>query len=566
MHPLATNNDAPTLHEASLIRTQIEELERQNTRLSKSNPVAEVSQIQAVANQLDVLKTILAPVRRLPPEILGEVFFRMPTSEERPRNYQHTVANISLVCRSWRDAALLTPRLWCNIWVRADTPLLSFDTVCAWVARAGSIDRHLEISASECGGIRKIGSQSTFDEEDLQVCAGKACIFANPVVVRLLKLASRAWSSVTLNLPAPGCLERIIGELKVFDDSQLEVDQASGSGGVRTFEVGAREWSHWPSVSQGDLFSFIPKSVTTLALHFPTQNGFEWYDGDWKLPLGIPISLLQGLTSLELSFGMFTDISSSPLYKALQHCANLESLTMDFTTSALSHGEYDVSEDRFTGTEVLLPKLRTLRLPQFNGGSLGGLKLLKMPVLQDLYMSLEVDEAVHKMGRHGPVPYSMQGQWDEALDAKELIDFVRGDRDVESHLRFLHVKALSLYNDVLYRLLRDLRSLAHVKFEWVEFCSYGPDDSFINLMAHTPLCLPNLKTIELLNLKHPSDFDIPSLRAFAEERSIDLTVSYHDHEAALEEKKKDDKERGGLSGYDSDEKYWNPEGAIWWDL
>lgn len=560
-HPLSTTNEAPTLHEGALLRAQVKDLERQMSRMVQ-NLAAEESQVQAIATQLDSLKVVLAPVRRLPPEILGEVFLCMPTSEARPANYQATVASMSLVCRSWRHATLLTPRLWCNVWVRAGAPSLYFDTICAWVARARSLAKHLEISSTDCGGLKRIGSAySDFNEEDISICAESSCLFADPILTELLTLAPRGWHSVALNCPAPNCLQNFASALK---NRESQVDHTNWSD-IQAFTVGARGWSHWPEVTAPkQLFSFVPLSVASFTLHLPTQNGYVWDDDMWELPLGIPASILQGLKSLDLSFGKFTDISGSSLLTSLQHCASLERLTIDFTCSAISHPKYDTAKScRFSSAEVVLLKLRYLNLPQFNCGCFDVMKLLRMPALRELHMSLEQDDRVHKIGKRGPTPLSMDSEWDEAPDARDLIDFVRGDRDTESQLLFLHIKAPSFYGGVLFHLLRDLRSLIHVKLEWMELRSYTPEDSFSNLTTHTPPCLPNLKTIEIVNLKHSPDFEIPSLRSFVEERNIDLTLSYHDHEAALEEKKEEDEKYAILDGYDSDEKYWNPVGAVW---
>ncbi|KAJ7081815.1 hypothetical protein B0H15DRAFT_446523 [Mycena belliarum] len=55
-------------------------------------------------------RSILSSLRRLPTEILSEIFMHCSDEEDgfKPRKY-------AAVCSRWRDVALSTPRLWCNV-------------------------------------------------------------------------------------------------------------------------------------------------------------------------------------------------------------------------------------------------------------------------------------------------------------------------------------------------------------------------------------------------------------------------------------------------------------------
>ncbi|TEB40203.1 hypothetical protein FA13DRAFT_1602204, partial [Coprinellus micaceus] len=58
-------------------------------------------------------KHILSPIRRIPIEVLGEIFTCIPPERRnRPQNYQDDVVRLSLVSKLWRDAARNEPRLW----------------------------------------------------------------------------------------------------------------------------------------------------------------------------------------------------------------------------------------------------------------------------------------------------------------------------------------------------------------------------------------------------------------------------------------------------------------------
>ncbi|TEB40201.1 hypothetical protein FA13DRAFT_1704257 [Coprinellus micaceus] len=394
-HSLAEGNSPPTLHEATALRAQ----------------VSAQYELEAVDDQLNRLATILAPVWRVPPEVLGKIFLWMPLVEH-PRNYQHSVAKVSL----------------------ADTPPLSCEAITTWASRAGSIPRSLEVSSTVCSGVEKKGPYSY--EDDIDTCAGSDCLILNPLFIKVLKKPPIPWShACTIALDS-----------------------------ILSLEVGMKKWSHWPCMNGPDmLFSFIPSSVTALTLHLPTQTTLGWFDGCWTSSLGAPSPILQGLASLELSFSQFMDISGSSILNALQHCTDLGFLKVDFNTSFVSPCEHDPLTTHFTKDELLLPKLQCLHLTQFNA-CFKAFQVLKMLIIQELYLSLEQEEkAAHKMGKCGPTPFSMESEWDQAPGAKELIDFMRGGRDT---LHVLYIKSASFYGDILFHLLRKLLSLTHLKLEW----------------------------------------------------------------------------------------------------
>ncbi|KIM75160.1 hypothetical protein PILCRDRAFT_79293, partial [Piloderma croceum F 1598] len=67
---------------------------------------------RALCNYRQMLVTLLSPIRRLPHELLGEIFRYC-----LPRNYHKKGAHKAVmlpshVCKHWRDVALSTPTLW----------------------------------------------------------------------------------------------------------------------------------------------------------------------------------------------------------------------------------------------------------------------------------------------------------------------------------------------------------------------------------------------------------------------------------------------------------------------
>ncbi|KAJ6501907.1 hypothetical protein C8R45DRAFT_924387 [Mycena sanguinolenta] len=71
-------------------------------------------------------KSILSPIRRLPPEILGEIFSLIVRATFHSSGYtplpvtQHAPWLLTRVCRHWSAVALATPTLWSMIYVNLD--------------------------------------------------------------------------------------------------------------------------------------------------------------------------------------------------------------------------------------------------------------------------------------------------------------------------------------------------------------------------------------------------------------------------------------------------------------
>ncbi|KAJ7707313.1 hypothetical protein B0H17DRAFT_1032367 [Mycena rosella] len=66
----------------------------------------------ALEEFVQIHRSMVSVIRRLPSEILSEIFSRCSRKWDgcKPRIF-------ATVCSRWRDVALATPRLWCNVWV-----------------------------------------------------------------------------------------------------------------------------------------------------------------------------------------------------------------------------------------------------------------------------------------------------------------------------------------------------------------------------------------------------------------------------------------------------------------
>ncbi|TEB40188.1 hypothetical protein FA13DRAFT_58841 [Coprinellus micaceus] len=139
-----------------------------------------------------------------------------------------------------------------------------------------------------------------------------------------------------------------------------------------------------------------------------------------------------------------------PIFNTLKRWTSLESLTIDFLCAWLLVPEMDPAMAPFLQNGVPLPKLRRIHLSQMNIGGLYALKFLKMPLLLEMYLSLEMDDSVDRLGEDGP-PTFVTNRNSDFIDVGLLADLIRGDPEMGTPPRSLHIKAVSFTNGALFR-------------------------------------------------------------------------------------------------------------------
>ncbi|EJD52055.1 hypothetical protein AURDEDRAFT_158902 [Auricularia subglabra TFB-10046 SS5] len=103
-------------------------LEIQSARVQLMAHEAQLLSLLAIADvirsQIAALKQFIAPIRRVPPEILGQIIVLAATAPDAPVQVLRT---LSSVCRFWRDTTLRTPDAWSKIHLKYDAkePVLS---------------------------------------------------------------------------------------------------------------------------------------------------------------------------------------------------------------------------------------------------------------------------------------------------------------------------------------------------------------------------------------------------------------------------------------------------------
>ena len=176
----------------------------------------------ALCNHRQMLATLLSPIRRLPPELLSEIFHNC-----LPQNYDGEAAHKAVmlpshVCQHWRDVALSTPTLWTNIVLRVTDK--NFESrvalVTTWFSRSG-------------------GSPLSFTLKGYEN--------VQPIIAFLLQHCNR-WQCINLSVPfnTLRCLETAKGHLQRLEILQIDThtrgDPASPYSAEHIFESAPRLW------------------------------------------------------------------------------------------------------------------------------------------------------------------------------------------------------------------------------------------------------------------------------------------------------------------------------------
>jgi hypothetical protein len=147
---------APSPSEAELIQSTLSHVHSSISEIDQ-----EIDRVQAI---LDLLKNkrgdlqifadrhgaLLAPVRRLPPELLAEVFVHCLPSQQIVATMagKRSILRPSHVCQHWRNVAVSTQRLWTSICVDAIHYKSQTALAKAWLSRAGSCPLSIRVEVS----------------------------------------------------------------------------------------------------------------------------------------------------------------------------------------------------------------------------------------------------------------------------------------------------------------------------------------------------------------------------------------------------------------------------------
>ncbi|TEB38194.1 hypothetical protein FA13DRAFT_730054 [Coprinellus micaceus] len=150
---LLVNNQPPPAPDLKRVLRSIDALQ-ERIEVAEDRISYWTSQLRDLKKQLNQHLGVASPLRRIPTEVLGQIFMAYPydVSTSLPamtRSGRQELVNLMLVCRGWREAALSAHELWSAIQIDGvDASRLSYDKVIAWFIRAGDVPRTLTLSMS----------------------------------------------------------------------------------------------------------------------------------------------------------------------------------------------------------------------------------------------------------------------------------------------------------------------------------------------------------------------------------------------------------------------------------
>lgn len=391
---LVYSNELPNPGESVVIKQQLDDLESQIAGLE--------AQLEDLKEQKRVRRAVLSVTRRIPAEILGEIFLLL-TPHILDSHSRNALLDVGLVCRSWRDALLATHGLWSG--VQVDMPTIgttsaTYGKIVSWLARSGGLPKSLVLHSkyAECG------------------CgAGGACHSSNPVLRQLL-MECPALHHLTLWCQSPRCLNNWLAAAR-FSVNSLQLIFGEG------------KWTDSPSDASVSGFRGLPP-VESLQLDLP--DGSRAFPGGVSIFSGIHISpqILTNLKSLTIN----CDWEGTQVVDVLRYCTRLETLKVAWA-----------DEQQPPRQPIVLANLRTLRLQ--NAERFDFLRYIQTPKLKNLDLELTIGS---------------EDTW--VLPSRDLGDFI-ATSNLKNVLETLRICGFSTIGDSLAWPLDRLSSLRHLTLD-----------------------------------------------------------------------------------------------------
>ncbi|KAJ3510595.1 hypothetical protein NMY22_g15931 [Coprinellus aureogranulatus] len=459
---LAKTNAPPSAQDAAFIRETVGDIDKKSAEVR-----SRIQALEATLQDLDYerrfFSPMLSPIRRMPLEVLGEIFIIALDTSFSP---QGMLARICRVCKSWREAAHLVPKLWTTTIVNPFARDLSYESVQTWIGHSRGLPRTIEVYSRKCAG----GDMGCLGEIDM-------CLFSKPVLAKIL-LTTPSLEKVEIQCPTPQCFINLATSI----DSSPYSNTWNSVREVSVFGYGwESKWQNVPSCSFQQLF---PTSLRKFNLHLPWKDSIGVSTAD--LEVHVPPTIFKRLSSITLSL----DWSAKHIFGVLQHCTNLEALELSAGGSDLKWRSQDAFVQNIKGHGLSLPKLRKITLENVD--------ILFMRRLQCLTAHALLDVDV----RFGDEDWSPEetNENDNEITmavAPAFSTFLRGGRGSPS-TSLPNLSRLTLDNAVF------------------------DDDVFARLMAGD--CLPNLRIVKLLRL-HVNPEKLVGLHEFVDKRGIELKTT-----------------------------------------
>ncbi|KAH6880844.1 hypothetical protein BKA70DRAFT_1343023, partial [Coprinopsis sp. MPI-PUGE-AT-0042] len=316
-------------------------------------------------------RSLLSPLRRLPAEILGEIFACVSVSQTTEAWLEGELLGLCLVCRGWRDAAYATHRLWTSIYIDTST-WRNWRRRAKWcMERSVAVPKSLTIYSPEDSCRRSPPSSSNSMTmgpiiHTLSIsCHASRCIHRLYKAMRSLKQPSPCpWDGIS-------CLEVQVRER--WDEVKDEDSDSDDNDLALNSDVDASK----------SFFMYLPP-VSAFRLDVPYQRGF---------PDLIPTlqPFLSRLTTLRIDCNWDGDAVVRIL--RCYHQGNLEELAFGCKSSCMEHFTTWTGDPSWLKEIVLderkqfvLPNLRILRFYDLDPYAFKIIHFFQAPSLTELHL------------------------------------------------------------------------------------------------------------------------------------------------------------------------------------
>lgn len=134
---ILSTNAPPNAMETSSLETGMNHLNAKITHIR-----SQLQELENLEGQLRQYRGALSPIRRVPPEVLGEIFrYVLPSVEDA--GAERVVVELGLVCKGWREATFGVHYFWSHLTVKKLVG--RYDETVAWLGRSGTLPRTLRL-------------------------------------------------------------------------------------------------------------------------------------------------------------------------------------------------------------------------------------------------------------------------------------------------------------------------------------------------------------------------------------------------------------------------------------
>ena len=178
-HLLGTNyipTNSETRQILNFLSQPLSELSRLETEIDRHQAIIDDlnEQRDKAKKIVDAHRALLSPARRLPPEIVQEIFVRcLPTTHNPAKSTTVAPLLLGRICSAWRNISLSTPRLWSSIHLVVPTHndiskiiaiiQLRCEALKEWLGRSGTLPLSISLTITDNPHPRDVSTASMIE-------------------------------------------------------------------------------------------------------------------------------------------------------------------------------------------------------------------------------------------------------------------------------------------------------------------------------------------------------------------------------------------------------------------